>query len=233
MPEPLQIVIAEDNYLVREGVRRLLEDSGRVTVLAGVGSAVELLDAVRRLDPDAVLTDIRMPPTHRMEGIEAAHAIRAAHPEIGVVVLSQHTDETYALALFENGSSGLGYLLKDRVGDLDDLVHALVEVSTGGSVVDPVMIDALVRRRSRDEADPFAALTPRELDVLREMALGKTNARIEEALFLSSSTVEKHVNAIFTKLSIPETGVNRRVAAVLAFLQWPSGDPRPIGTSAP
>ncbi len=223
MPEPLQIVIAEDNYLVREGVRRLLEDSGRVTVLAGVGSAVELLDAVRRLDPDAVLTDIRMPPSHQMEGIEAAHAIRAAHPTIGVVVLSQHTDETYALALFENGSSGLGYLLKDRVGDLDDLVHALVEVSTGGSVVDPVIIDALVRRRSRDEADPFAALTPRELDVLREMALGKTNARIEEALFLSSSTVEKHVNAIFTKLSIPETGVNRRVAAVLAFLQRPAG----------
>ena len=112
-------------------------------------------------------------------------------------------------------------------------MHALVEVSTGGSVVDPVIIDALVRRRSRDEADPFAALTPRELDVLREMALGKTNARIEEALYLSSSTVEKHVNAIFTKLSIPETGVNRRVAAVLAFLQRPSGDPRPIGTSAP
>ncbi|MDF3046094.1 MAG: DNA-binding response regulator [Ornithinibacter sp.] len=233
MPEPLEIVIAEDNYLVREGVRRLLEDSGRVTVLAGVGTAVELLDAVRRLGPEAVLTDIRMPPTHRMEGIEAAHAIREAHPEIGVVVLSQHTDEAYALALFENGSAGLGYLLKDRVGDLDDLVHALVEVSTGGSVVDPVIIDALVRRRSRDEADPFAALTPRELDVLREMALGKTNARIEEALYLSSSTVEKHVNAIFTKLSIPETGVNRRVAAVLAFLQRPSGDPRPIGTSAP
>ena len=223
MPEPLQIVIAEDNYLVREGVRRLLEDSGRVTVLAGVGTAPELLDAVRRLDPEAVLTDIRMPPTHRMEGIEAAHAIRSAHPTVGVVVLSQHTDEAYALALFENGSSGLGYLLKDRVGDLDDLVHALAEVSTGGSVVDPVIIDALVRRRSRDEADPFAALTPRELDVLREMALGKTNARIEKALFLSSSTVEKHVNAIFTKLSIPETGVNRRVAAVLAFLQRPAG----------
>ena len=112
MPDELAIVIAEDNYLVREGVRRLLEDSGRVTVLAGVGTAAELLDAVRRLGPDAVLTDIRMPPTHRMEGIEAAHEIRAAHPHIGVVVLSQHTDEAYALALFENGSAGLGYLLK-------------------------------------------------------------------------------------------------------------------------
>ena len=160
MPEPLEIVIAEDNYLVREGVRRLLEDSGRVTVLAGVGTAVELLDAVRRLGPDAVLTDIRMPPTHRMEGIEAAHAIRADYPSIGVVVLSQHTDEAYALALFENGSAGLGYLLKDRVGDLEDLVHALVEVSSGGSVIDPVVVDALVRRRRRDEADPLAALDP-------------------------------------------------------------------------
>ncbi len=224
MPDPLQIVIAEDNYLVREGVRRLLEDSGRVSVLAGVGTAVELLDAVRRLGPDAVLTDIRMPPTHQMEGIEAAHSIRASHPAIGVVVLSQHTDEAYALALFEGGSAGLGYLLKDRVGDVDDLVHALVEVSNGGSVIDPSIVDALVRRRTRDDADPLTALTPRELDVLREMALGKTNAGIEEVLHMSTSTVEKHVNAIFTKLSLPETGVNRRVAAVLAFLQRPAGD---------
>jgi DNA-binding NarL/FixJ family response regulator len=230
VPEQLEIVIAEDNYLVREGVRRLLEDSGRVTVLAGVGTAEELLDAVRRLHPDAVLTDIRMPPTHRMEGIEAAHTIRATHPDTGVVVLSQHVDDAYALALFEKGSAGLGYLLKDRVGDLEDLVHALVEVSSGGSVVDPTIVDALVRRRTRDDADPCAALTPRELDVLREMALGRTNAGIEEALYMSSSTVEKHVNAIFTKLSLPETGVNRRVAAVLAFLQRPTGD---RGAAAP
>jgi DNA-binding NarL/FixJ family response regulator len=224
VPESLAVVIAEDNYLVREGVRRLLEDSGRVSVLAGVGTAQELLDAVRRLGPDAVLTDIRMPPTHRMEGIEAAYEIRAAYPRIGVVVLSQHTDEAYALALFENGSAGLGYLLKDRVGDLDDLVHALTEVTAGGSVIDPVIVDALVRRRRHDEADPLAALTPRELDVLRQMALGKTNARIEEALYLSSATVEKHVNSIFTKLSIPETGVNRRVAAVLSFLDAPRAE---------
>ncbi|HEX5969547.1 MAG TPA: response regulator transcription factor, partial [Intrasporangium sp.] len=134
MSEPLRIVIAEDNYLVREGLRRLLEDSGEIKVLACVGTATELLDAVRRLSPDAVLTDIRMPPTHQMEGIEAAHAIRASHPGIGVVVLSQHTDESYALALFENGSAGLGYLLKDRIGDLEDLVHALTEVRGGGSV---------------------------------------------------------------------------------------------------
>jgi len=221
--EPLRIVIAEDNYLVREGLRRLLEDSGQVKVLACVGTATELLDAVRRLSPDAVLTDIRMPPTHQMEGIEAAHAIRATHPGIGVVVLSQHTDESYALALFENGSAGLGYLLKDRIGDLEDLVHALGEVRGGGSVIDPEIVDTLVRRRSRGATSPIAALSPRELDVLREMALGKTNSGIEEALYLSSSTVEKHVNSIFTKLSLPDTGVHRRVAAVLTFLQSAPG----------
>jgi DNA-binding NarL/FixJ family response regulator len=219
MPEPLRVVIAEDNYLVREGLRRLLEDSGQIDVLACVGTATELLDAVRRLSPDAVLTDIRMPPSHQMEGIEAAHAIRSTHPGIGVVVLSQHTDESYALALFENGSAGLGYLLKDRIGDLEDLVHALREVHGGGSVIDPEIVDTLVRRRSRGATSPLATLSPREIDVLREMALGRTNAGIEQALYLSSSTVEKHVNAIFTKLSLPDTGVHRRVAAVLTFLR--------------
>ena len=221
--EKLRVVIAEDNYLVREGLRRLLEDSGQITVLACVGTATELLDAVRRLSPDAVLTDIRMPPTHQMEGIEAAHAIRATHPGIGVVVLSQHTDESYALALFENGAAGLGYLLKDRIGDLEDLVHALTEVRGGGSVIDPEIVDTLVRRRSLGTTSPIAALSPRELDVLRQMALGKTNSGIEQALFLSSSTVEKHVNSIFTKLSLPDTGVHRRVAAVLTFLQSAPG----------
>lgn len=216
----LRVVIAEDNYLVREGVRRLLEDSGEVSVVASVGSGTELLDAVRRLSPHAVLTDIRMPPGHHMEGIEAAHAIRVSSPSTGVVVLSQHAEESYALALFSDGSAGLGYLLKDRIGDLEDLVHALREVRAGGSVIDPQIVDTLVRKRSVAGADgPLAALSPRELEVLREMAAGKTNAGIEQALFLSASTVEKHVNAIFTKLQLPESGVHRRVAAVLAFLQ--------------
>lgn len=215
----LRVVIAEDNYLVREGLRRLLEDSGEVDVVSSVGNGTELLDAVRRLNPDAVLTDIRMPPSHHMEGIEAARAIRVAHPDTGVVVLSQHADESYALALFADGSAGLGYLLKDRIGDLEDLVHALREVRTGGSVIDPQIVDTLVRRRSASAASPLAGLSPRELEVLREMAQGKTNAGIEQSLYLSSSTVEKHVNAIFTKLRLPESGVHRRVAAVLAFLQ--------------
>ncbi|HET8915703.1 MAG TPA: response regulator transcription factor, partial [Propionibacteriaceae bacterium] len=176
MSGTLKVVIAEDNYLVREGVRRLLEDSGQVEVLACVGDASELLDAVRRLSPKAVLTDIRMPPGHHMEGIEAARAIRAGHPNIGVVVLSQHTDESYARALFNDGSAGLAYLLKDRVGDLEDLVHALNEVASGGSVVDPLIIDTLVARRQTGASSPLASLTPRELDFLREMAQGRTNA---------------------------------------------------------
>lgn len=217
--EPLRIVIAEDAYLVREGLRRLLEDTDDTTVLAAVGTAVELLDAVRRLSPDAVLTDIRMPPHHHMEGIDAAHTIRAFAPHTGVVVLSQHTDESYALALFAEGTAGLGYLLKDRIGDPDDLIRALRETHGGGSVIDPQIVDALVRRRSSARESPLAALTPRELDVLREMAAGRTNAGIEQTLYLSSSTVEKHVNAIFTKLALPPSGVHRRVAAVLEFLR--------------
>ena len=218
MPDALRVVLAEDNYLVREGTRRLLQDSGAVEVLAAVGTAEELRDAVRRISPDAVITDIRMPPGHHMEGIEAARAIRAGHPRIGVVVLSQHTDQSYAFELLRDGAAGLAYLLKDRLGDVDDLVHALREVSAGGSVIDPVVIDALVARRART-ASPLTALTARELDVLREMAQGRTNAGIEAALHLSASTVEKHVNAIFTKLQLTDAPVHRRVAAVLAFLK--------------
>ena len=211
MKEPLRIVIADDNYLVREGTRRLLEDSGQVTVLAAVGSAAELLDAVRRSRPDAVLTDIRMPPAGAavggaddavrpaMEGIDAAHAIRAADPDIGVVILSQYADESYAFELFKNGTAGLAYLLKDRVGDLQQLLAALREVTSGGSVVDPQVVDALVSRRARLRESPLARLTPRELDVLREMAQGRGNAGIAAELSLSESSVEKYVNAIFTQ----------------------------------
>jgi DNA-binding NarL/FixJ family response regulator len=219
MSDALRIVLAEDNYLVREGTRRLLEDSGAVDVLAAVGTAEELHDAVRRTVPDAVITDIRMPPGHHMEGIEAARRIRAEHPRIGVVVLSQHTDQSYAFELLRDGAAGLAYLLKDRLGDVEDLVHALREVSAGGSVIDPVVIDALVARRARTTSSPLAGLTARELDVLREMAQGRTNAGIEQQLHLSSSTVEKHVNAIFTKLQLTDAPVHRRVAAVLAFLK--------------
>ena len=206
---PLRVVIADDNYLVREGTRRLLEDSGEVTVQAAVGSAAELLDAVGRLGPDAVL-----------EGIDAAHEIQARAPGIGVLILSQYADEAYAFELFRNGTAGLAYLLKDRVGDLAQLLAALRAVAAGGSVIDPQVVEALVSRRARLRESPLARLTPRELDVLREMAQGRGNAGIAQALFLSESSVEKHVNAIFAKLDLAsEQQVHRRVAAVLTFLR--------------
>jgi DNA-binding NarL/FixJ family response regulator len=220
MPERLRVVIAEDNYLVREGTRRLLEDSGEVDVVAAVGSANELLDAVDRLQPQAVLTDIRMPPGHDMEGILAAHRIRARHPHVGVVVLSQHADAAYAFELLKDGTAGLAYLLKERVGDLDQLLRALRETIAGRSVIDPVVVEALLALRGRLAQSPLATLTPRETDVLREMAQGKTNAAVAESLSVSESAVEKYANAIFSKLGLTEEPqVHRRVAAVITFLR--------------
>jgi DNA-binding NarL/FixJ family response regulator len=227
MPEPLRIVMADDNYLVREGARRLLEDSGGVVVAAAVGSAPELLDAVQRLRPAAVLTDIRMPPGQgdsagrpSMEGIDAAHAIRAAYPRTGVVVLSQYADESYAFELFRDGTAGLAYLLKDRIGEVGRLLEALREVSAGGSVIDPQVVETLVRARARVRASALSSLTPRELDVLGEMAQGRGNAGIAAQLHLSESSVEKHVNAIFTKLGLTTENLShRRVTAVLTFLR--------------
>jgi DNA-binding NarL/FixJ family response regulator len=216
----MRVVIADDHYLVREGVRRLLEDSGEVEVVAAVGTATELRRSVAQLTPDAVMTDIRMPPGHHMEGIEAAHRIRAEHPDIGVVVLSQHADESYAHELLKNGTAGLAYLLKDSVGDLDELLRALREVCAGRSAIDGRVVDALVARRTRRERSGLDDLTARELDVLRAMAQGKSNSGIAAALVLSESAVEKHVSSILAKLGRPgETGTHRRVAAVLAFLQ--------------
>ncbi len=213
-------MIADDHYLVREGVRRLLEDSGEVEVLDAVGTATELRRRVAELEPDAVMTDIRMPPGHHMEGIVAAHRIRAEHPDIGVVVLSQHADESYAYELLKHGTTGLAYLLKDAVSDLDELLRALRAVCAGRSAIDARVVDALVSRRARREQSGLEELTPRERDVLHEMAQGKSNAGIAAALVLSDSAVEKHVSSILTKLGRPgEEGMHRRVAAVLAFLQ--------------
>ena len=215
----MRVVIAEDNFLVREGTRRLLEDSGEVEVLAGVETADALLDAVARLQPDVVITDNRKPPGHSTEGIVAAQAIRAAHPRIGVVVLSQYSDADYAVQLLSDGTGGLGYLLKSNVGNLDDVLRALREVAAGRSVVDPGVVQRLVERRVSPES-PVRSLAPRELEVLREMAEGRTNAAIAATLYLSESTVEKHVNAIFGKLGLTqEPTVSRRVAAVLSYLR--------------
>jgi DNA-binding NarL/FixJ family response regulator len=220
MPDRLRVVIAEDNYLVREGTRRLLEDSGEVDVLASVSNAVELLQAVAGLRPDAVLTDIRMPPGHQVEGIEAAHAIRKKYPTIGVVVLSQHSDASYAVQLLKDGTEGLGYLLKTRVGELAELLHALREVAAGRSVVDSGVVERLIDYRSRQAESPLRMLTEREIEVLREMAEGKSNSAIAGSLHLSESSVEKYVNAIFSKLGLSEERLlSRRVAAVLAYLR--------------
>lgn len=226
MADRIRVVIAEDNYLVREGTRRLLEESGEVEVLASVSTADELLQAVDGLRPDAVLTDIRMPPGHHMEGIEAAHTIRERHPGTGVLVLSQHSDVAYAIRLFKGGTDGLGYLLKTRVGDLDELLHALREVSGGRSVVDAGVVERLVDHRSRQAESPIQTLSTREVEVLREMAEGKSNGSIAETLHLSESSVEKYVNSIFSKLGLAEErSVSRRVAAVLTYLRGTSVGP--------
>jgi len=220
MGDRMRVALADDHYLVREGVRAALEDTGEVEVVASVGSPEPLEDAVERLTPDVVVTDIRMPPNHRTEGIELAHRIRERHPDIGVVVLSQYAEAAYALQLLGDGSEGLAYLLKERIGDPVQLLHAVRTVATGGSVIDPDVVAALVAHGTREATSPLAALTDRERDVLEQMAQGRTNAGIAEALHVTESTVEKYSGAIFAKLHLTdEPQVHRRVAAVLAYLQ--------------
>ena len=215
----ITVVLAEDNYLVREGTRRLLVEAGQIDVVDAVGDADALRAAVDAHRPDVVVTDIRMPPGHHLDGITAAHDIRADHPGIGVVVLSQHLEEDYALELFRHGTSGLAYLLKERVGDLDQLLHAIREVRAGRSVIDPDVVEALIASRMRPRLDAHG-LTPRELDVLAQMAQGRTNGAIAAELHLSESGVEKHINAIFTKLGVrEEPQQHSRVRAVLTYLE--------------
>lgn len=214
----VSIVLAEDSFIVREGVRMLLEEAG-YDLLAAVEDYDELMAAVEEHRPEVVITDIRMPPTRTDEGVRAAREIRDAHPEIGVVVLSQYVEPGYALNLFDGGSSGLAYLLKERVGDIDHLEDAIDRVRSGGSVLDPLVIDALVEARIRREASKLERLTPRETEVLAEIATGKSNAAIAERLYLSERAIEKHINSIFTKLDLPvEPDSNRRVQAVLLYL---------------
>lgn len=220
MADPLRVAIAEDHFLVREGTRRSLEDTDGIEVVASVGTAAELIEVVERLDPDVVVTDIRMPPGHSTEGIDAAREIRSDHPGVGVVVLSQYADEAYAFALLSEGTDGLAYLLKERVGEIHELERAIREVAAGGSVIDALVVDALVAHRVRKERSPLARLTDREADVLRQMAQGRTNAAIAEQLHLSESTIEKYSTSIFSKLGLAqEEGTHRRVAAVITFLR--------------
>ncbi len=223
----IRVIIADDHYLVREGTRQLLEASGEVDILATVEDGIQLRDAVDRMTPDAVVVDIRMPPSHQMEGIEAAHDIRAKHPETGIVVLSQHANSLYAFELFKDGTSGLAYLLKDRIGDLDELLRALHEVTEGGSVIDPLVVEGLLNRQRSTSDRLLDTLTAREREVLGTMAEGRSNAAISETLFISNSAVEKHINSIFAKLGLSpgESETHRRVAAVLTFLR--NLDPTP------
>src|SRR3954468_23150605 len=214
----LRLVFAEDNYLVREGTAALLARSPESHVFALAEDLEQLLAAVERHRPDVVLTDIRMPPTWTTEGIEAARRIRREGPRVGVVVLSQYAEDAYAVDLLKEGAGGLGYLLKERVSQLEQAVSALRAVAEGESVIDPRAVGALVARRPADTGR-LGELAPRELDVLREMASGKSNQAIARTLFLSERAVEKNINAVFTKLALGhEPDVNRRVRAVLTFL---------------
>ncbi len=223
----VRVVFADDNYLVRQGVSGVLAEADEIELLASVADLDALLAAVATHRPDAVLTDIRMPPSFTTEGIDAAKRIRADYPETGVVVLSQFVEEDYAFELLSDGVAGLGYLLKERVSDVDDLVRALYDVSRGGSVLDPRIVEALLARKSAESTSVLDVLTEREHEVLRELARGRSNAATAKALFMSERAVEKHVGSVFTKLGIMhESDVNRRVKAVLAFLEA-TGGPAP------
>jgi DNA-binding NarL/FixJ family response regulator len=215
----IRIVLAEDDYLVREGVRRLLETRPDLEVVAACADLESLLAAVDLERPDVVLTDIRMPPGGGDEGIQAAERLRETRPEIGVVVLSQFSDPEYALALLEQGSAGRAYLLKERVNDLEQLVGAIHEVAVGGSAIDSKVVDSLVGARSRRDDSPLDDLTPREHEVMTEMAKGKNNAAIAAALVITEPSVEKYIHSILQKLGLSwEPDVHRRVKAVLLFL---------------
>jgi DNA-binding NarL/FixJ family response regulator len=216
---PIRLVIADDHLLVREGVRRLLEPEPDIEIAAVCGDLDSLLAAVEEERPDVVVTDIRMPPDNTDEGIRAAERLRTTHPDVGVVVLSQYATPSYALALLEGGSAGRSYLLKERVLEPEQLLSAIRAVASGGSVIDPKVVEALVAEDARGEQSPIHRLTARELDVLREMAAGKSNAAIGESLFLAERSVEKVIHSIFLKLGLTwEPSVNKRVKAVILYL---------------
>jgi DNA-binding NarL/FixJ family response regulator len=222
---PIRVVVAEDNFLLRQAVQQLIEAQPELELAAVCADLPSLLAAIEAERPEVVVTDIRMPPTGTDEGLRAAARLRETSPDTGVVVLSQYAEPEYALALLEKGAARRAYLLKERVSDAEQLVHAIREVARGGSVIDPVVVEALVSARAAQVSAPLAALTPRERETLAEMAQGKNNAAIGSALFLTERAVEKHINSIFSKLGLSEEpDINRRVKAVLLFLAE-RGDP--------
>ena len=216
---PIRLVLAEDQYFVREGIRRLLETQDEIEVAAVCDDLDSLLAAVDAHRPDVVVTDIRMPPGNGDEGIQAALRLRETHPDVGVVVLSQYATPGFVLALLEGGSERRAYLLKERVKDVEQLVAAIRAVAEGGSVMDPKVVEALVAENARSEESPLGQLTPRERDVLREMAEGKNNAAIAASLFLTERSVEKVIHSVFLKLGLTwEPAIHKRVKAVILYL---------------
>jgi DNA-binding NarL/FixJ family response regulator len=217
--ETIRVVLAEDNALLREGVSRLVGAQDDLELVGVASDLPSLLALIQDRQPDVVITDIRMPPTGTDEGIQAATWLRQNRPEVGVVVLSQFTAPAYALALLEEGSAGRAYLLKERVAGVGELARAIRAVAEGGSVIDPLVVDELVKARSGRKSSSLSWLTPRETTILSEMAQGKSNAAIASTLAVSERAVEKHINSIFSKLGLSEEkDVNRRVKAVLVFL---------------
>ena len=215
----ITVAIADDSLLVREGILHVLEDAPQIEVVSTSADHDELLRAIDEQRPDVVLTDIRMPPSHGLEGISIANQLHTSHPETAVIVLSQYADPLYALSLLEHGSARRGYLLKDRLGEREELVEAIETVAAGGSVIDPEVVEALVENRRHDAASPLHRLTPREREVLGEIASGKSNAAIAKTLVISKRAVERHIGAIFAKLDLPDEGeASRRVKATLLFL---------------
>jgi DNA-binding NarL/FixJ family response regulator len=213
----VRVVLAEDSVLLREGVARILEEQG-FEIVAQTGTAEDLMLKVRSYSPNVVIVDIRMPPTHTDEGLKAAQEIRETYPDVGVLVLSQYVEPSYAMELLAESAEGVGYLLKDRVSDVSEFAAAVRRVGEGGSALDPAIVSQLVGRRRRD--DPIDQLTPREREVLEHMAQGRSNQGIAEQLVVTERAVEKHVTSIFGKLRLPHAPEDhRRVLAVLTYLQ--------------
>jgi len=216
---PIRVVLADDSFIVREGVRELLQSVDELDLVATCDDLDSLQAAIDREHPDVVVTDIRMPPTNTDEGIRMADGLRSSAPSVGVVVLSQYADAEYALALLDKGAAGRAYLLKERVSDLDQLVNAIREVARGGSVVDAKVIENLIAERSRNRHSALAELTLREREVLAAVAEGKNNAAIAQSLHLTDGAVEKHISSIFSKLELSEEpAIHRRVKATLIYL---------------
>jgi DNA-binding NarL/FixJ family response regulator len=226
MDTPIRVVVADDTYLVREALEQILGSVDGIEVVASAHDLDSLTAAIERERPDAVLTDIRMPPTSTDEGIQVARRLRTTSPQVGVVVLSQYADPDYALALLDEGSGGRGYLLKERVNDPQQLAGAVRATVEGGAVIDPKVVEVLVKARSISARSPLSELTPRELDVLAELAQGKSNAAIAQSLVLTKRAVEKHINSIFMKLQLGNPDdVSRRVKAALVYLASAGDEP--------